>query len=126
MVNVNEQKTSIYYKPHEVINTTIEFIDKANNRIDACVDSTRPSLTFDIAVLKKAFVDAKERGIKLRYVTEITNDNVCYCKELINTINLELRHVDGIKGNFYVSENGYVAPASFHDKGKPASHIIYS
>ena len=126
MVKVNTQKTSIYYKPHNVINTTIEFIDKSNNRIDACVDSTRPSLTFDIAALKKAFIDAKERGIKLRYVTEITNDNVYYCKELINTINLELRHVDGIKGNFYVSENEYVAPASFHHKGKPASHIIYS
>jgi signal transduction histidine kinase len=102
-------------------------MDKANNRIDACVDHTRPSLTFDIASLKKAFVDAKDKGVKLRYVTEITSDNVSYCKELVNTINVdELRHVNGIKGNFYVSENEYVAPATFHHKGKPASHIIYS
>jgi signal transduction histidine kinase len=77
-------------------------------------------------VLKKAFIDAKDRGIKLRYVTEITGDNVSYCKELINTINIDLRHVDGIRGNFYVSENEYVAPATSHHKGKPASHIIYS
>ena len=122
----NKQKTSIYYKPYNVINTVIEFIDNSSSRIDACVDYTRPSLIVEIAALKKAFVDAKERGIKLRYVTEITGDNVSYCKELINTINMELRHVDGIKGNFYVSENEYVAPATFHHKGKPASHIIYS
>jgi two-component system, OmpR family, sensor histidine kinase VicK len=121
-----KQKTSIYYKQYNVINTVIEFIDKSSSRIDACVDYTRPSLIVEIAALKKAFVDAKDRGIKLRYVTEITSDNVSYCKELINTINLELRHVDGIKGNFYVSENEYVAPATFHHKGKPASHIIYS
>ena len=38
----------------------------------------------------------------------------------------ELRHLDGIKGNFYVSEKEYVAPATSHHKGKPASHIIYS
>jgi two-component system, OmpR family, sensor histidine kinase VicK len=122
----SKQKTSIYYKQYNVINTVIEFIDKSSSRIDACVDYTRPSLIVEIAALKKAFVDAKDRGIKLRYVTEITSDNVSYCKELINTINLELRHVDGIKGNFYVSENEYVAPATFHHKGKPASHIIYS
>ncbi|HET6800121.1 MAG TPA: ATP-binding protein [Nitrososphaeraceae archaeon] len=122
----NKQKTSIYYKPYNVINTVIEFIDNSSSRIDACVDYTRPSLIVEIAALKKAFVDAKERGIKLRYVTEITGDNVSYCKELVNTINIELRHVDGIKGNFYVSENEYVAPATFHHKGKPASHIIYS
>jgi two-component system sensor histidine kinase VicK len=122
----NKQKTSIYYKPYNVINTVIEFIDKSSSRIDACVDYTRPSLIVEIDALKKAFLDAKDRGIKLRYVTEITGDNVSYCKELINTINIELRHVDGIKGNFYVSENEYVAPATFHHKGKPASHIIYS
>src|ERR671912_1085151 len=122
----SKQKTSIYYKPYHVINTVIEFIYKSSVRIDACVDYTRPSLIFEIAALKKAFVDAKDRGIKLRYVTEITDDNVSYCKELINTINIDLRHVDGIKGNFYVSENEYVAPATFHHKGKPASHIIYS
>ena len=125
-MNRSKQKTSIYYKPYNVINTVIEFIDKSSSKIDACVDCTRPSLIVEIAALKKAFVDAKNRGIKLRYVTEITGDNVSYCKELINTINLELRHVDGIKGNFYVSENEYVAPATFHHKGKPASHIIYS
>ena len=38
----------------------------------------------------------------------------------------ELRHLDGIKGNFYISETGYLAPATFHEAGKPAAQIIYS
>ena len=38
----------------------------------------------------------------------------------------ELRHIEGIKGNFYLSETEYIAPASLHAKGKPASQIIYS
>ena len=67
----------------------------------------------------------KSRGVKLRYVTEITDDNIGYCKELIKLVN-ELRHLDGIKGNFYISETEYIAPASLHEKGKPASEIIYS
>jgi two-component system, OmpR family, sensor histidine kinase VicK len=121
------EKTDVYYNPYNVINTVIDFVDKANERIDACVDYTRPSLLFDIEVLKKTFVDAKKRGIKLRYVTEITSENMSYCKELISTINVdELRHLDGIKSNLYVSEKEYVSPATFHEKGKPASHIVYS
>jgi hypothetical protein len=31
-----------------------------------------------------------------------------------------------MKGNFYISESAYLAPATFHEKGKPASQIIYS
>lgn len=38
----------------------------------------------------------------------------------------ELRHLDGIKGNFYITETAYLAPATFHEKGKPAAQIIYS
>ena len=96
----NIQKTCIYHNPYNVINTVIEFVDKTEV---GCVDYTRPSLAVDIAALKIASIDAKERGVKLRYGTEITCDNVSYCKGLINTINVgELRPIDGIKGNFYV------------------------
>jgi hypothetical protein len=42
----------------------------------------RPSLAVDIVALKKAF-DAKGRGVKFRYVTEITSDIVSYRKELL-------------------------------------------
>ncbi|MDQ3902301.1 MAG: ATP-binding protein, partial [Thermoproteota archaeon] len=108
-----------------VISTVLQFTSKAKSRIDACVDYTRPSLTIEIEELRKAFLDAKRRGIRLRYVTEITEDNVVYCKELLKMVD-ELRHIEGIKGNFYISETEYIAPATLHTKGKPASHIVYS
>ena len=89
------------------------------------MDYTRPSLVVEIERLRKAFLTAKSKGVKLRYVTEITDDNIGYCKELIKLVN-EVRHLDGNKGNFYISETEYIAPASLHEKGKPASQIIYS
>ncbi|MGA6921959.1 MAG: HAMP domain-containing sensor histidine kinase [Nitrososphaeraceae archaeon] len=104
----------------------IQFASNAEVKIDACVDYTRPSLILQIKEIKKAFYDAKERGIKLRYITEITADNVSFCKELSTTIADELRHLDGIKGNFYVSEREYIAPAALHQKDKPSSQIIHS
>ena len=56
----------------------------------------------------------------------MTDDNITYCKELMRSSVNELRHLDGIKGNFYVSEKEYVSPATVHEEGKPASHVVYS
>jgi two-component system sensor histidine kinase VicK len=120
-----QEFTRVYYGGKTVIDTVLQFLNKSNNIIYACVDQTRPSLTIEIALLKEAFLDAKKRGVKLLYVTEITKDNLSYCKQLLTLVD-ELKHLDGIKGNFYISETGYLAPATFHEKGKPASQIIYS
>jgi two-component system, OmpR family, sensor histidine kinase VicK len=35
-------------------------------------------------------------------------------------------HIEGIKGNFYISDAEFIAPASLHEKGKPASHRRFS
>jgi two-component system, OmpR family, sensor histidine kinase VicK len=119
------EKTEVLHGEQNVIDTVLQFTFKAKSRIDACVDYTRPSLTIEIEELRRAFLDAKIRGVRLRYVTEITEDNVEHCKELLKLVD-ELRHIEGIKGNFYISETEYIAPATLHTKGKPASHIVYS
>ena len=119
------QRTEVLTGEQNVVDTVLQFVSNAKNRIDACIDYSRPSLTIEIEQLKNAFLDAKSRGVKLRYVTEVTDDNIVYCKELLKMVD-ELRHIEGIKGNFYVSETEYIAPATLHEKGKPASKIIYS
>jgi sugar-specific transcriptional regulator TrmB len=117
--------TKVFSGVETVINTIIEFLNQTNNEVYACVDQTRPILALDISVLKQAFLRTKKRGVKLRYITEITKENLSYCKQLLTVVD-ELRHLDGIKGNFYISESGYLAPATFHERGKSASQIIYS
>src|ERR687887_846039 len=119
------ERTEVLHGEQNVVNTVLQFTSKAKSRIDACIDYTRPSLVVEIEELRKAFLDAKNRAVRLRYVTEITEDNIGYCKDLMKIVN-ELRHIEGIKGNFYLSETEYIAPATLHEKGKPASQIIYS
>jgi two-component system sensor histidine kinase VicK len=121
-----KERTEVVYGIDNVINIVLQFLSQTNNKIDACVDYTRPSLAIDFLALKDAFLNAKKRGVKLRYVTEITKDNSSHCKQLLTTMLYDLRHLDGIKGNFYISESAYLAPATFHEEGKPASQIIYS
>jgi two-component system, OmpR family, sensor histidine kinase VicK len=119
------ERTEVLQGEQNVINTVLQFVYNTKSRIDACIDYSRPALAIELKQLKKAFLDAKSRGVRLRYITEITENNVGYCKELIKIVG-ELRHLEGIRGNFYVSETEYIAPASLHAKGRPASEITYS
>ena len=122
--NTARERTKVLHGEQNVVNTFLQFVSNAHNRIDACIDS-RPPLAIEIGQHKNAFLNAKSRGVKLRYITEITEGNVSYCKELMKIVD-ELRHVEGIKGNFYVSETEYIAPDALHENGKTASIIIYS
>jgi len=115
----------IIHGVENVVNSLLQIISNAKFRIDACLDYTRPYLAIEIKQLKDGLIKAKQRGVKLRYLTEITKDNLPYCRQLMTMVD-ELRHLNGIKGNFYISEIEYGAPATFHEKGKSADMMIHS
>ena len=69
-----------------VIDAELEFFANSKKRIDTCMNYTRPSLAVMLEPIKKAFLDAKGRAVKLRYLTEITHDNIAACKELMTIV----------------------------------------
>ena len=117
--------TGIIYGMDNVVETLLGLIYGARTRLDVCVDHTRPTLIAEIKQLRDALIVTKSKGTKVRYLTEITKDNLYYCKELLSLVD-ELRHLAGIRGNFYVSQGEYAAPAVYHEKGKSADMMIYS
>ena len=89
-------------------------------------DWISPSVIIRIKSLKKIFLDCIKRGIKYKYITEITKDNISYCKEISNVLGFDsIRHLDKIKGNFAVTETEYIATSTLHDS-QPLQQIIYS
>ena len=72
----------------------------------ACVDSSIPAFSMSDTI-KQGYISAKKKGVRIRYVTEITRENLQYCKELAKFV--ELRHLDVVKGSFAVSESEFVA-----------------
>ena len=115
----------MYYGTGNVLNAELQFFTNSKEKIDTYMNYTRPQLAITIESIKSAFNDAKKRGVKLRYLTEITEDSIHYYKDLMSIVD-ELRHLDGIKGNFMVSEKEYLAPMISYRKGEIASNIIYS
>ena len=124
--NVNK-KTKVLYGTQSSTKALVEFVSRAKQRIDSVVDSTAPSIIIETeSIRKERFSAAKDRGVKFRYVTEITKDNISYCKEMLKFA--EIRHLDGVKGNFEISdEKEYVAATRLQrDKEQSIPQLIYS
>jgi signal transduction histidine kinase len=91
--------------------------------MNICADYTWPSVAMGVEVFKKGLYELKKRNVKSRFVTDITKDNIKYCKELMQIS--ELRHLDGVKGNFSISEKGYTASATLQEAAL-LQQVIYS
>jgi two-component system sensor histidine kinase VicK len=119
-----EEKTIVLRGEERTTTALLEFAANTKTRIDVCADWLAPSVSVGVPELKNAMIDMVTRGVKYRYITEITKDNLVYCKELAKYI--ELRHLDGIRGNFAVNESQYIATAIVEEEAKPVPEIIYS
>ena len=91
------EKTEVLYGEEDVTNLILQIAYHAKERVNTCGNSQMPSVAIAVGPFRKAIIDAKGRGVRLRYVTEITNDNLSYCKQLSEIV--ELRHLDNIKGS---------------------------
>ena len=119
------ERTDVLYGADNVINTELQFFSSSRKRIDTCMNYTRPLLAVSLEQIREAFTAAKSRGIKLRYLTAITHDNISSCKELMSFVN-DLRHLEGIEASFMINESQYLAPVVVFEKEKIASQIVCS
>ena len=118
------EKTEVLYGLDNIISKTIQFLSKAG-RIDFCGDDKTARAILDIAAYKKILLEVKSRGVKIRYITEISKDNINNCKQLMEFVG-EVRHLDGIRANFSISETEYLVSIATIQTVKPVPHIIHS
>jgi two-component system, OmpR family, sensor histidine kinase VicK len=81
-----------------------------------------------VEAIKNERLKAKNRGVQFRYITEITKDNISYCKELSKFA--EVHHLNGVKGNFEISQktigtDEYIGTATLQE-AEPVAQLIYS
>jgi two-component system, OmpR family, sensor histidine kinase VicK len=99
-------------------------LSRAKATSDYCHDSKSPSFLVTNDQYFQMIKQLKAKGIRQRFVTEITQENVRYSKELASHV--ELRHLEGVKGNFgIVDGKEYGAAANIYDL-QPPVEFIYS
>jgi two-component system, OmpR family, sensor histidine kinase VicK len=119
-----EEKTGTIYGAKNVVSVSLECFARVKDRHDSCGDETLPSVIVTTEPIKNAYRELLRKGIKTRFITEITEKNIEYCKELMKIVH-ELRHLEGVKGNFGVSDSDYIATA-IQQEARPIPRLIHS
>jgi two-component system, OmpR family, sensor histidine kinase VicK len=98
-----------------------ELFSNVSKKFDGCANSTAPSIA--MTIFRDAYEDMKSRRVKIRWVTDITKDNLTHCKDLMQYA--EVRHISCLNENFRVSETEFIA-ATTTKEGLPIPKLTYS
>jgi two-component system sensor histidine kinase VicK len=122
--NKYTEKSELIYGQENVVATLLQILSRAKNMVDICADFRAPSISIEVEPYNRALLNLKSRGVRFRQITEITKDNLSFSKELMKVA--DVRHIDGAKANFMISENEYLAPVILFKKEKVTLQTIYS
>jgi nitrogen-specific signal transduction histidine kinase len=119
-----QRSSEILYGAENAVGRGVQFMRNVKKSMDIFFDHRAPSIVVDIEEYRNGYIDIRRRGGKIRAFTEITKENIYYCKELMKIVD-ELRHLDGVKGGMAVSESEYMATTVL-EESKPLTEVIYS
>jgi len=122
--NNSVEKTEILFGQHDVLEKWKECAYDTKQEINIYADSGNSLETLGFKNYLEILNYLKQKGVRIRYITEISKSNLQFCKLLMGIIP-EFRHLDGIKGAFGVTDGEFVATATLQEK-TPVSHAIYS
>jgi two-component system, OmpR family, sensor histidine kinase VicK len=98
--------TEVLYGIENAVKLFSRVLAGADTAIDICDDDIISHTSNSNNVIERRVL---EIGAKFRYITEIKKDNIKYCKELMKVG--RVRHLDGIRTNFVVSDTEYMSSA---------------
>ena len=120
----SQRSSEILYGAENAVGRGVQFMQNVKRRMDIFFDHRAPSIVIDLEEYRNGYRDIRRRGAKIRAFTEITKENIQYCKELMKIVD-ELRHLDGVRGGMAVSESEYMATTVL-EESKPLTEVIYS
>jgi two-component system, OmpR family, sensor histidine kinase VicK len=121
--NASSDRTEVFHDEESAMKILLQTMSNVQKEALVCADENSAAFSMGIAPIKNGYSDFKRRGVRIRFITEITSKNLQYVKELMNYA--EVRHMDTVKGNMAVSETEYVATAAL-EGAKPITQTIYS
>lgn len=116
----SQEKAQVIGDGRQTEANIIDIIYNARKFLNICGDSTLPKFILS-ETTRNALEQAKRTGVRIRCITEITKDNLSYCKELMKFT--EIRHLNKFVGNSIIGDKEYLAQSVGHVF---TSNLIYS
>ena len=112
----------VLYGNDDIIKKTLETFSSIKERLEGSFDNAGPAIHVKYKPIWDGLVQLKEKGVKVRGVTEITPDNMSYCKRLMEVC--ELRHLDGVRTNFAIADGKEALLHGVSQETNPLSQAI--
>ncbi len=120
---IKSSKTEVLHGIENSLSIGLKFMQDAKT-IDVVADKTGPSILIENDFYKINLMYARKKGAKIRYMADITQENLQYCKEMMKIAN-EMRHFEGFTGGLAVSDIEYMGTPSLREK-QHSMFLIYS
>src|SRR5919108_313357 len=124
MAEKDKERTEIWDGLENISIKSWEIISRAKFSSDYCHNSKSPSIFVTNPHYLQAIMELSERGVRHRFLTEITKENIAHCKKLAKYV--ELRHLDGVKGNFAIIDGKEYGATANLSEFQPPTEFIYS
>jgi two-component system, OmpR family, sensor histidine kinase VicK len=123
-ITSREEKTELLYGVEAAVGRGVQFMKNVKIGMDLFGEKNGPSIIMEFDVYKNNYVDVLKRGGKIRFITEITKENLHYCLELRKIVT-EIRHLEGLVGGIAVSESEYMSTTTLREK-ELLAQVFYS
>lgn len=119
-----EEKTELLYGVENAVGRGDKFMKNVKVGMDLFGEKNGPSIIMEFDVYRINYIDVIKRGGKIRFITEVTKENLRYCKELKKIVT-EMRHLEGLVGGIAVSESEYMSTTTLEAK-QLLTQVFYS
>ena len=122
--NLNDiERITVLRDPDDIIKTYLSILNNIKGKWSHFADINSVSqLPFMFDKIREIMLCAKgSREIRLRFITEITKDNLEFCKQVADTV--EVRHLEGVKGNFGINDYEYISVSTTESQSELESPV---
>jgi two-component system, OmpR family, sensor histidine kinase VicK len=119
---IASETTEVLYGNDKIVKKTLETFSSIKERLEGSFDNAGPAIHIMAKPIWNGLVQLKEKGVKIRLVTEVTPDNISHCKKLLEVC--ELRHLDGIRTNFGIADRKELLLHGVSEETNPLSQAI--
>lgn len=104
----NSGLMQILHNKKEISKIFCRILNDTRYRWDFYADTKSLAIPFSIKQVLNTIKVAKKKGVECRLISDVTKDNASLFKQpILNSV--DIRHLEGIKGNFAVSDKEYIS-----------------
>ncbi len=119
-----QERIDTLYGNDDILKTTLWLFDSTHKTMEGCIGKDEVAIHVTHELIWNGLLKLKHKEVQLRVITQITNDNLTYCKTLSDIV--DVRHVDGIQSSFGICDGKWLLDHVISLDEYPLSHAIFT